>query len=271
MMDITVSPMTGEPRKLGVSTSRTFDPKIRAKARKLASELGIPMIPRRGRSVARILAEERLDGLITVTAVRTGLHVRGSEFFFHPNMAKTRIKGLQKGGRDVMVDAMGLCPGMTVLDATVGLASDAIVAAYAVGPSGRVLGIDVEPLVVAIVRIGLQEFDMDNREVAAAMRAVNLMCAEHLEFLRQCADDEYDVVYFDPFFCWPIAGSAGIEPLRAIAVLDDVRPEAIAEAVRVARRRVVIKRRLDEAGPPPEGWQWVSGRKQRVGYWVLEA
>ena len=55
-------------------------------------------------------------------------------------MAEIRAQQLLRGAPDHLVRALDLRPGLRVLDCTLGLASDAAVAACVVGPSGAVVG-----------------------------------------------------------------------------------------------------------------------------------
>ena len=48
-----------------------------------------------------------------------------------------RVKRLMRGEHDPFVQATQLESGMTVLDCTLGMASDSIVASYMVGESGK--------------------------------------------------------------------------------------------------------------------------------------
>ncbi|MFZ7943124.1 hypothetical protein ACO1D1_05675, partial [Neobacillus sp. 19] len=59
---------------------------------------------------------------------RVELFEKGSTlpFFFHPNSAMFRIKRLLSGENDPFADAAQLTEGMTILDCTLGLASDAV-------------------------------------------------------------------------------------------------------------------------------------------------
>jgi hypothetical protein len=60
-------------------------------------------------------------------------------------------------------------------------------------------------------------------------------------------------------------------PLRAVGVHGDVSAEALAEARRVARLRVVHKVRVDRPeNPALESWELVRG-KRRIGYRVWHA
>ncbi|MEH7809800.1 hypothetical protein V7422_18025, partial [Bacillus safensis] len=55
------------------------------------------------------------------------------------------------------------------------------------------------------------------------------------------SDESFDVVYFDPMFEETIQESASIAPLRHAAEHHFDHETAVQEALRVARKRVVLK------------------------------
>ncbi len=257
-------------KKICVTTSREAGEHLRKAASDLARVLEARRVPRRERSLERIAEEEGADIVVVVGGDRITCYAEGEKFFFHPSMAKNRIRALRQGQRDPMVEAMGLRPGMSVLDATLGRAADACVAAHVVGEEGRVVGLEVVPLIAHLTRLGLREFETDSKALAAAMRRVEVVLADHAEYLAAARKNSFDVVYFDPFFPETIPGAQAIQPLRVIGRHGMPTEETIAHAARVARRRVVVKLRRDL--PPPswaEKWEAVGGKKSRVVYRVL--
>ncbi|MGE5654890.1 MAG: class I SAM-dependent methyltransferase [Bacillota bacterium] len=214
----------------------------------LATRLHLPYVPRRKRTWTAIYQEEQTEAILIVRGQKIEYHQGETVFSFHPGLAGLRILALDRGQADHMVTAMGLREGDQVLDCTLGLASDAVVASFAVGTDGRVVGVEASPLVAAVVADGLQRyrFPKDPR-VEAAMRRIEVVTGNHLEILRRASDRSYDVVYFDPMFRHAIEESDGIGPLRALANHEPVSVEALGEAKRVARRRVVIKERSGSA------------------------
>ncbi|MFZ7944193.1 hypothetical protein [Neobacillus sp. 19] len=99
-----------------------------------------------------------LQTVIVVGKDRVELFEKGSTlpFFFHPNSAMFRIKRLLSGENDPFADAAQLTEGMTILDCTLGLASDAIVASFLVGKGGHVTGLEGHKYLAYIVQEGLK-------------------------------------------------------------------------------------------------------------------
>lgn len=223
--------------------------------------------------MAAICREEGVPGALVVSGERATYYepARGIEYFFHPNLASTRIRNLRSGQRDHMIEAMGLGPGDAVLDCTMGRASEAIICAHVVGAGGRVVAIEKAPIIAHLTIEGLREKEFVSEEFTATMRRVDARCADHSDFLPQCETDSFDVVYFDPIFERPVEKSESMEDLRALAATGGVGLDAVSEARRVARRCVVIKER--RAGGL---WERLGvsrthgGKGSRVEYGVVE-
>ncbi|MGD9496182.1 MAG: class I SAM-dependent methyltransferase [Armatimonadota bacterium] len=257
-----------------VTTSRRGGPELAARARAWAERLGVRFVPRADRSLTALCAEERIDAALTVTPVRVGLVIptEGIEYFFHPGMARIRIRNIIEGKGDPMVTAMGLQPGECVLDCTLGRASDAIVAAWVVGPQGRVVGYEADLLVAALTIDGLRSYEIRGAGVQEAMRRIDARHGNCVDVLPELQADSFDVVYFDPFFEQTVADAQAMQSLRRIGVRSPIPAQTFTEARRVARRCVVVKQRRD--GPPtglPRPRTIVGGGGSSIEYAVLEA
>lgn len=214
---------------------------LEERAAELSRALKIPYIRREKQSLDKLKAASGAEVLLLVGHNRLTLVVDGKELFFHPGLAKLRIKELQSGKTDQMIKAMGLQEGNTVLDCTLGLASDALVASFVTGPGGLVIGLEDSQSVAEIVRRGLEDYTGEKPEIISAMRRIEVICCHHLNFLREQPDNAFDVVYFDPMFRHPREQSSSMAPLRPLANKHPLTLEAVEEALRVARRRVVMK------------------------------
>lgn len=279
---------TSSPR-LVITTARRPTDEMLARADRWANWLAAPIIDRRGRSVTRLCREEKAEGVLVLQADRT-IYFQpsaGIEYFFHPNLASVRIHNLLRGTGDHMVDAMRLQPGDEVLDCTLGRASDALICAHVVfgqapekadetddtaTQQGRVVGIEKVPLLAYLTIDGLQNTSFVSKRFTALMRRIEAYCAGYEEFLAQCSKDSFDVVYFDPIFHAPVEESQSMEDLRALAHKHPLSEEAVENALRVARRCVVIKQRRETPLWDRLGVTETHGGKQsRVEYGVLPA
>ncbi len=241
------------------------------KAREISVRLGVPFLPRNNRSIEEIIRTGELHGVLVVGKKRLSYVHPGGEFFFHPGMAKLRINEILKGKTDQMIKALDLKPGDSFLDCTLGLGSDAIVASFFI-ESGEVTGIEKSPLISLIVGEGLSTYGGEaDGALIRAMRRIKVICADYTDYLKNRPDRSTDVVYFDPMFRVPGNKSCAIEALRPLADRSPLSPEALREALRVARRRVVVK----EARNSPEfsrlGIDFIAGGKHSpVAYGIIE-
>ncbi len=264
------------PIPLAVTTSVRPDPAIEAQARAYAAELQALYVPRIGLSVADVFAQADASRLLIVGAdhLRLRDRVTGTEYFFHPNLFQVRASNVLRSAPDHFLEATQLSPGASLLDCTLGFASEASLAALVVGETGSVMGLESVPELALVTRIGVQRFDLHSKTLTQALRRVQVVTADSADYLPQCADNSVDVVYFDPFFEHRLSGSeVSVSPLFVFGNPAPLKAATVAEARRVAQRRVVIKHPRDE--PLPEQVQaWVtetlSSRKRRVVYSVIE-
>jgi 16S rRNA (guanine1516-N2)-methyltransferase len=151
--------------------------------------------------------------------------------------ARARLRGgvADPTGHDPFLDAAGIREGDAVLDCTLGLGADALVAAVAAGPSGRVLGVEASPALAAWVAEGLRRLG------DGAADRVEVQAGDHAAVLSALAPASFDVVVFDPMFRHARAGPAGFDVVRRLADPRPLSPGALREARRVARRWVVVK------------------------------
>ena len=243
----------------------------RTLAARTAAALGIPNVPRGNDSLAELRAAYGVDAALVARRGLLTLVTAEGELFFHPGMSHLRIKNLLLGHGDHLVTALGLTEGMHVLDCTLGTGADAIVESFAVGAQGMVTALEANPLIAAVIADGLAHATGDNYEMHAAMRRITVHHADALTFLRATETDSCDVVYFDPMFRRPLHESAGMNALRVLADSRALTGETIAEACRVARRRVVMKERRESAEFERLGFTHITGGKySRIAYGVME-
>jgi 16S rRNA (guanine1516-N2)-methyltransferase len=221
-----------------------FDPseETRRHAEELAAQFSLPLVDRREDSLQELRRRYNVSAILVVTARGVRLETPDRQtFFFHPNTAAFRIKRLLRGDTDTMLAACQIQPGDEVLDCTLGLGADAIVFAHAVGSAGRVVGIESERLIALLVADGLRHWPTGSEALRRAMRRVEVLVGDHLNVLAKLPDRSFDVVYFDPMFERTVESSTGIAGIREYANEASLSEEAVRQALRVARRRVVLK------------------------------
>ncbi|MDM5154679.1 class I SAM-dependent methyltransferase [Bacillus sp. DX1.1] len=225
-----------------VTTAGRTNERMTTYAKNIAKELQCSFIVRNDVPVYKLHEQYEQDVLVAGKN-RLAIYPKGTEesFFFHPNSAMFRVKRLMRGENDPFLQAAKLEEGMSMLDCTLGMASDSIVASYAVGRAGEVMGLEGNRYMAYVIGKGLQQWDAGIAEIDEAMKRIIVQQTEHFTFLQQCEDNSYDVVYIDPMFEETVIESDGIRGLKHFALYNDVTDETIAEAKRVARKRVVLK------------------------------
>jgi SAM-dependent methyltransferase len=227
--------------RLAVTTPSEPGPGEEAAARAAASRHALPFAPRGRRSLAAVAEACGAAGLIVLGAdARLWLAVDGAGpgRRWSPGMGALRARRLAEGERstaDGFLAAAQLRPGDAVLDCTLGLGADALVAAEAVGEDGRVVGLESSPALAAWVAEGLA------RLASAAARRVWVVATDHGDHLASCPERSFDVVVFDPMFRHARAQASAFDPVRRLADQRPLDAGAIARARRVARRAVIVK------------------------------
>ena len=197
-------------------------------------------------TLVKMLEEHAADAILVVDSSGTLLRLRsGSEFKLHGGLGVLRVRNVLGGGNDVLTsEACALREGDVFVDGTAGQLQDALVAAAAVGPSGKVIAIEASPLLWAVTsgrpcRTGDDDVD------ALLNERIEVRQGEASTVLAAMPSNSADVVYFDPMWVAPSKSSSSFDVLRTLAHTDRLRVEAIVEAKRVARRAVVV---MDQIG-----------------------
>lgn len=254
-----------------VTTSHRTNREHIEKARLMAAKLGIPYVDRNGQSLVTLYKNYQLNGIIIVAFNKLSYVSDEVEFFFHTGLARLRIIAIRNGKTDQMINAMGLKAGDSVLDCTLGLGSDAIVASYVAGNEGNVAGIEKSLIIAELVRQGLASQTGEDEVMLKAMQHIKVINAEHKQYLATLPPGSYDIVYFDPMFRQPKYHSSGINSMRALAIPDPVDFDTIALAKKVASKRVVFKERRSSPEFERLGFNTVyGGRYAPVAYGVIE-
>lgn len=211
-------------------------------AKKACEKLNIRFEPRNKRSVTKI--SQQFDANIIVAGKnRYEYYPKGATapFFFHPNSAAFRLKRVARGETDPFLDACNMVVGDSFLDCTLGMGADAMLAAYKVGKTGKVVGLEDNINVAFIVRNGMKTYDTTELPLTSCMRQIEVIQSEAVDYLKQQPDKSFDVVYMDPMFEEVIEESNNFETLREAGSHLQLTQEWVDEALRVARKRVVLK------------------------------
>ena len=254
-----------------VTTIRKVTPQLEAQAKQFATKLHTKYVLRQNLGLNKLKAKYNDDTILVVKNDKLILDLPKGEMFFHPNMAQIRIKRLRYGDKDNMLEAMQIQKGMKILDCTLGFAADAIVSGYGVGEGGTVIGLEINPLIALVVSEGLKTYLPTNYDLKYAMDNIQVINQDYLTYLKQQPDNAFDIVYFDPMFRQPLTDSKNLNPLRQLADKDPVSFEALNEAKRVAKYRVVFKENSRSLEFARLGFTKICGGKYApIHYGVLE-
>ncbi|MEO2082816.1 MAG: class I SAM-dependent methyltransferase [Desulfurobacteriaceae bacterium] len=225
-----------------ITTDRRPTPEMIEDARRLAEKLKAPYVKRRHRTIESIKKEFGKNVLVVGRELNLTLYtISGKKLFFHPGLLKIRLLNYLSTGHEAMIDAMELKEGDKVLDCNLGLAQDALLAAFV--SKREVVGVEKDPVIFEIVSRGLKSYRPKGKLKVAefAFKLVKPVLGDNYEFLKKQPDKSFDIVYFSPMFVKPKWHCDVMAPFREVAVKDFVTPETLKEAERVARKRVVIK------------------------------
>lgn len=236
-----------------------------------ADTLKVPFCKRDNLSLKKLSIENKSDVIVVITQTGPIVHTEGGEYFFHLNMSELRIKNLLNGKPDHMVSAMDLHSGMSVLDCTLGLGTDAIVASFVVGTAGKIVGLEASPIIAYITRFGLKNHKTNTTLLNEALQRIYVRNSNYNQALYQIPENSFDIVFFDPMFRQPIHASSSLKPLRYLADHSPLDQKALKQAYRIAKKRVVVKESIGSSEFLRLGIDKVKGGKySRVSYGILE-
>jgi len=211
------------------------------KARNLAGEMGVRYVSRN--RLKEYEKETALD-FYYVFDKNGQLVIRSGEevFFFHPGMSKVRLKNIKLQDSDYLIKSMELAGTELVLDTTFGLGNEALLIANFL-PGGKVVGLEASEHIFRVVSHGLKNYPYEDDWTREAAGRIELYNRDLREFVRNCGEGSYDIVYCDPMFDRPQYRSHSINPLRPFAVYDRINREDVDWMIRAARRKFILKSR----------------------------
>lgn len=205
-------------------------------ARELAERFGLEAQPRADRVIPELVEAAGGAPVLVLSKGKADLVYRGRAYRASVGMGFLRLVRARQGEIDPLVRAAQLGPGDLVLDATLGLASDALIAAHATG--AKVIGLEASPVLAAFVAAGLRRLLVPGR---VAAERIEVRCADHRQALEQMPDRSVDVVLFDPMFRTAGQSGALFELVRELGDPAPLEAATLREARRIARKGVLVK------------------------------
>ncbi len=230
-------PLPAARSSLAVTISGKCPPSTVARAKQAARGWRIPFIERKPKAPLTPLFEAFADALLVFGVDELVLWDRAGSLRFSPGMARLRIKRLDAGiDDDLLVRLAGFETGSSVLDCTLGLGADALVAARAVGPLGRVVGLEKSLALYALSSTGLEAHEVGSRSCR-----IEVLHRDAGDFLAEARPGTFDYILFDPMFERPRRSSPSFETMRRFADHAPLTATMLRDAARVAQRAVLVK------------------------------
>jgi 16S rRNA G966 N2-methylase RsmD len=88
--------------------------------------------------------------------------------------------------------------------------------------------------------------------------------------LKSQPAQSFDVVYIDPMFEEPVIESDGIKALSQFALHEDLDEELITDALRVAKKRVVLKDYFRSSRFEKYGFEVIRRKTAKFHFGILE-
>ena len=224
--------------KIAVTTTREADESLNYKAKEISKDLNISYIKRDNLSIKKTILKYGFDYLLVVERDKIVIKGEDSTLFWHPNMSELKIKSIRQGNKEAIIEATKLEEGNSILDCTLGLAGDSLVFSAIVGEKGYVVGTEVNKYIAYLSKCGLENYN--DGKVINNIKVVN---ESYEDYILKLSDNSFDVVYFDPMFKEPNRKSASINSFRDFADHKGLTKDILMEALRVCKKRVVIKER----------------------------
>ncbi|EUC61932.1 class I SAM-dependent methyltransferase [Streptococcus sp. ACS2] len=244
-----------------ITTSLRENETLIARAQELAHELGADYQPRRKLSLAKSL--ERFGPFYLLYKDRLSfVNADASELTFHPDTAALRIKA----PHDALVSLLGKSP-KTILDTTMGLASDSLVMATA---GNQVTALESQDVIFQVVSRGLASYQTDDKQLKKVMRSIKAIKSDSLSFLKAQADNSFDIIYADPMFSEIIKESENLEAIKPLANGSRLTEEWLKEAKRVARDKIIIKAHFRDTVFEELGFERQVRPNQKLHYGVMD-
>ncbi len=233
--------------KFAATCNKNGTRKLERQARSWALQLGVPYVERyENGSLDAMLQDFQLDALLIAGKNGPQLYTREGMLLYHPGLGKVRWQRvMQRHEKDNFLTAAAIRPGQRVLDCTVGLAADALLASCAVGEGGTVIGLEASLPLWFLTSRGISGYRGMIPELARDLRRIEVIHAEASVYLASLAENCFDVVCFDPMFRQPVRKSSEMTPLRPLACCEPLTIQTVELALRAAPR-VVIKERSVE-------------------------
>lgn len=271
-----------------ITTSLRQEDKAGEHAKLLAHDYKIPYFRRKKRSIAKIFAQNQdIQYIFSVDHLnRLSLTKRGyNSIKFHPGLSLIRIKRIIQSGRqaDSFIQLLDIQDDSTILDATIGQASDAIVAQF-VARNGQVVGLEKDPYLALLTKHGLANYkfvyDESSKseaklnfelieQIEATMRKIIVFNVDHKDYLLEADGESFDYIYFDPMFRRGVDSSTSMQIFSNYTIDDRLDKSVINEGRRVAKKMIVLKERSYSPEFPRLSFNEITRKNSSTSFGII--
>lgn len=260
----------GGRTRVVVTTPWSQTPESWLLAGELSEWFGCERVLRNARSIVKVCEDEGVDACLIADKVPKLYHSFAPDkaLYFHPGMAMQRLLNLRRGQPDRLLTAAGVKSGDTIVDATLGLGTDALILAAGAGPAGRVESVENSEPLAKLFSYAIHTSREQTEWIQPLLERIHVHLMDHVSFLKCLETDSVDIVYFDPMFRDRTRQPSNADALRQYADPRELSKKTMREAVRAARRCVVVKERVSSGVFERFGLE-PDKRRTRFSYGVL--
>ena len=201
-------------KSIVVTTSVKTNNELNEKAHNISKFLNFNYIPRNKKTIKQMLIQA--DGVVVVY--------------------KTKLSYFE-GDNEPLIEIIG-SEKQNILDCTMGLAGDSIILSYY---EHKVMALEKNKIIYLIVSNGLKNYISHDEKINSSMRRIITHNIDSVKFLKNCPDNSFDIVYFDPMFSHNIEESKNLAGIETLANQDFPTADFLTEAKRVAKKKVIVK------------------------------
>ena len=226
-----------------VTTIRNSTAPIIEEAKARAQALGFPYFQRED-TLEEMATRDQVDGFLIYGKQLPYYWNGGEEYRVHMGTAVLRTSQMEKGNQDRLCRLLPTDDFCSVLDCTFGQAGDSSTMSWYLLGRGQVTALEKSPILYEIGRAGIAGYVDKDEKLTKAVRRISLWHQDYKTFLQQAAPKSFDVIYFDPMFHHPVKREVNdMEGFRRAASYDGLAEEVLRLAMKVARKKIIVKER----------------------------
>lgn len=200
-------------------------------AKKHAANLELGFYYRNKKTIKELLTH--FDGVLVIYKNKISYFENDHELFFHLDTTALKLKNNDNEPLTELIPYPS-----TILDCTMGLASDSILLSYY---GNKVTALEKNKIIHYIVNDGLKNYPANDNKILSTMKSITTYNIDCIKFLKKCKDNSFDFIYFDPMFSHNIKESINLSGIETLADYNFPTELFLEEARRVAKNKIIVK------------------------------